>query len=55
MKSQYVCIKTATLLYGKLYVKTFSKVYVNCNNGYVVFIVKNITLLSLRPNVLGSL
>ena len=39
MKSRYVCIKMATLLDGKLYVKTFSMLYVDCS-GHVVFIVK---------------
>ena len=38
MKSQYVCIKMATLLGGKLYVKTSNMLYVD-HNGQVVFIV----------------
>ena len=33
MKSRYVCIKMATSLDGKLYVKTFSMLYVDCING----------------------
>ena len=33
----------ATLLDGKLYVKTFSMLYVDCN-GHVVFIVKKLSL-----------
>ena len=31
----------ATLLDGKLYVKIFSMLYVDCSNGHVVLIVKN--------------
>ena len=34
----YVCVKMATLLGSKLYVKTFSMLYVDCN-GQVVFII----------------
>ena len=30
----------ATLLDGKLYVKTFSMLHVDCSNGHVLFIVK---------------
>ena len=40
MKSRHACIKMVTLLDGKLYVKTFSMLYVDYN-GHVVFIVKN--------------
>ena len=40
MKCWYVWVKTATLLDGKLYQKTSSMLYVDCNNGYAVFILK---------------
>ena len=35
MKSQYTCVKMATILDGKLYVKTFSMLSVDCSNGHV--------------------
>ena len=38
-KSQHVCVKMATLLDGKLYVKTFSMLCVDYN-GHVVIIVE---------------
>ena len=31
MRSQHVCAKMATVLVGKLFVKTFKKLYVHCD------------------------
>ena len=38
MGSQYVLVKMVTLLDGKLCVKTFGMLYVDCSNGRVVSI-----------------
>ena len=38
---RYICVKMATVLDCKLFVKTFSMPYVDCSNGDVVFIIKS--------------
>ena len=48
MRPQHVCAKMATVLFGKLYVKTFKKLYVHCDGLVVFYRVKKVSNVTLR-------